>query len=279
MASQHDIDYQRIEAAIAYIRTHAQEQPSLEAIASAVQLSPHHFQRMFSAWAGVSPKKFMQYISLDHAKQLLQARLPLLDTAYETGLSGTGRLHDLFVTIEGMTPGEYKNGGAGLTLRYSYAQTPFGTVIAAATPKGLCHLHFEEDSHKALHELKVRFPRATFLCESDAFQQAALSIFRQDWQQLDKVKLHLAATPFQLKVWESLLKIPSGALASYGDIATRIGQPRASRAVGTAIGSNPIAYLIPCHRVIRSNGALSDYRWGPDKKTALIGWEAAKLET
>lgn len=278
MTDQKQTDYQRIEKVIHFISEHFKEQPTLDDVANAIHISPFHFQRMFREWAGVSPKKFMQYMSLNHAKKLLQDRASLQTTAYETGLSGTGRLHDLFVTIEGMTPGEFKHGGANLEINYCFAESPFGKVIVASTAKGICHLHFEENDHKALSDLKARFPNASYHQIADTFQQEALFIFQQDWKNLEGIKLHLAGTPFQLKVWESLLKIPMGALSTYGDIALEIGNPKSSRAVGTAIGSNPVAFLIPCHRVIQKSGKMGGYMWGETKKSAIIGWEAAKVE-
>lgn len=280
MIDQDSMNYTRIAEAIAYIKDNFKEQPSLNEIAAAVSLSPFHFQRLFSDWAGVSPKKFMQYISIEHAKGLLKDQhLSLLDTAYETGLSGTSRLHDLFINIEGMTPGEFKKGGEALHVSYNFAQTPFGQVIVASTGKGVCHMAFEEDAEQALTALKQRFPYALYHQDTDKFQQDALLIFQKDWQQLDKVKLHLHGTAFQLKVWDSLLKIPKGRLASYGEIATVIGNPKASRAVGTAIGSNPVAFLIPCHRVIQASGNIGGYMWGTTRKSAIIGWEASQEAT
>jgi len=275
--SQSELNYTRIADAIAYLRDHFKEQPDLDAVAAEVHLSPHHFQRMFTDWAGVSPKKFLQYLSLEHAKTVLQqSRASLFDAAFETGLSGTGRLHDLFVNIEGMTPGEYKNGGAQLDINYSYAECPFGNVLVASTHKGVCYMGFADDSEQAFQELAGRFPKAKFRQMTDLIQQQALYIFTQDWSQLDQIKLHLKGSPFQLKVWETLLKIPMGQLVSYGEIATHIERPGASRAVGTAIGSNPVAFLIPCHRVIQASGQLGGYMWGTTRKTALLGWEAAK---
>jgi len=276
---QKRIDYERIEKAIHYIRENFKEQPSLDEVAAAVNLSPFHFQRLFSDWAGVSPKKFMQYLSVEYAKGLLKCRKhTLLDTAYETGLSGTSRLHDLFVNIEGMTPGEFKNGGENLEINYCFAESPFGNLIVASTTKGVCHIAFEEDKTQALATLMRRFPSAVYHPMIDKFQQDALSIFQKDWSQLDRIKLHLNGTAFQLKVWESLLKIPLGRLTTYGDIAMEIDKPKASRAVGTAIGMNPVAFLIPCHRVIQGNGNISGYMWGTDRKSAIIGWEAAQNE-
>ncbi len=270
-------DYQRIEKAISYIADNFQRQPDLEEVAKQVHVSPFHFQRMFKEWAGVSPKKFLQYISLEHAKSLLKKNLPLSDVSFETGLSGTGRLHDLFINIEGMTPGEYKNGGEQLAINYSFAESPFGNIIVASTAKGICHLAFAEDETLALAQLKQLFPNASFRQMVDTLQQNALFIFTQDWKNLSKIKLHLKGTDFQLKVWEALLKVPMGGLTTYGTLATSIGKARAPRAVGTAVGDNPVAFLIPCHRVIRSTGAIGDYHWGSNRKTAIIGWESAKL--
>lgn len=278
MDSQEQVNYDRIAKAIHFIKDNFKDQPSLEEVAEVVGLSPHHFQRVFSSWAGISPKKFMQYISLDYAKTLLKhQQSTLLDAAYETGLSGTSRLHDLFVTIEGMTPGEFKNGGEQLEINYCFAESPFGKVIIASTAKGVCHISFEEDEQLGFKDLREKFPHAKYHHITDTFQQDALFIFQKDWRQLDKVKLHLRGTPFQLKVWESLLKIPMGELTSYGSIAQSLGNPQASRAVGSAIGRNSVAFLIPCHRVIQASGHIGGYMWGNTRKSAIIGWEAAKV--
>jgi AraC family transcriptional regulator, regulatory protein of adaptative response / methylated-DNA-[protein]-cysteine methyltransferase len=268
-------DYERIKKAIEFIHSNFQRQPDLDAVAKEVYLSPFHFQRLFKDWAGVSPKKFLQYISLQHAKKLLQDHT-VTDTAYETGLSGSGRLHDLFINIEGMTPGEYKNGGEQLHINFSFAETPFGNIIVASTSKGICHLAFADDEKEALHQLQTQFPKAEFRQVVDTIQQNALFIFTQDWKNLSKIKLHLKGTAFQIKVWEALLKIPMGDLSTYSLIANHIDNPNASRAVGTAIGDNPVAFLIPCHRVIKSTGDFGQYHWGSIRKTAMIGWEAAK---
>jgi AraC family transcriptional regulator of adaptative response/methylated-DNA-[protein]-cysteine methyltransferase len=273
---QDEINYARIEMAIRYIHDHLRDQPSLEDIAAAVALSPFHFQKIFTAWAGVSPKKFMQYLSVEYAKSLLsRPAISLLDAAYNTGLSGTGRLHDLFIKIEGMTPGEFKNGGENLQINYRFTESPFGKLLVASTARGICHMVFVEDEQTAFAHLQARFPSARYQQAIDKFQEDALIIFRKDWSQLSEIKLHLAGSTFQLKVWESLLKIPQGSLVTYGDIAREINSPSAARAVGTAIGSNPIAYLIPCHRVIQNTGRLGGYMWGPSRKAAIIGWEAA----
>lgn len=277
MNQQQHINYYRIAEAIEYIKTHFKEQPNLEDVAEKVHISPHHFQRLFTDWAGVSPKKFLQYISVEHAKQILKNKnSTLFEAAYETGLSGTSRLHDLFISIEGMTPGEFKNGGENLFINYSYAESPFGNILVASTPKGICYMAFADDEQKAFGDLQLHFPRAQFKQMVDLIQQNALYIFTQDWNTLAKIKLHLKGTDFQLKVWETLLKIPMGQLSTYGSVAEHIKNPNASRAVGTAIGSNPVAFLIPCHRVIQSTGAIGGYMWGNTRKTAIIGWEAAK---
>lgn len=277
MQEQAQLNYQRIAEAITYIRQNFKSQPSLEEIAEKVNLSPFHFQRLFTEWAGVSPKKFLQYISVEYAKTLLKDKtVTLFDAAMETGLSGTGRLHDLFVTIEGMTPGEYKNGGENLLLSYSFAESPFGLLIIASTAKGICYMAFAAGPEEALTGLQNQFPGARLQQRAEPQHLNALHIFTQNWQEAGRVNLHLKGTDFQLKVWEALLKIPMGGLSTYGQIAGQIGQPAASRAVGTAIGSNPVAFLIPCHRVIQSSGAFGGYMWGPVRKTAIIGWEASK---
>lgn len=278
MKAQENINYQRIAEAIDYIQNNFKRQPSLDEIAEKVHLSPSHFQRLFTEWAGTSPKKFLQYINVEHAKKVLREdRATLFDATFETGLSSTSRLHDLFINIEGMSPAEYKNGGQHLSINYSFAESPFGSLIVAATPKGVCYMAFEEDEAIALYKLKNKFPNASFRQKLDLIQQHALFIFQNDWRKLPEIKLHLKGTDFQLKVWESLLKIPMGKLATYGSIAQRIGSPSASRAVGTAIGSNPVAFLIPCHRVIQSTGTFGGYMWGSTRKTAIIGWEGAKV--
>ncbi|GEN76113.1 bifunctional helix-turn-helix domain-containing protein/methylated-DNA--[protein]-cysteine S-methyltransferase [Chryseobacterium hagamense] len=278
MSTQNQIDYERIAKAIDYIRSNFRLQPGLEEVAEEISLSPAHFQKMFSDWAGTSPKKFLQFISLEHAKSLLkEEKASLFDTAYETGLSSTSRLHDLFVKIEGMSPAEYKNGGKSLRISYSFSGSPFGNVIAASTEKGICYLAFENDKTKALGDLQAKFPNASFFEKQDDFQKNALSIFSKDWSELKTIKLHLKGTDFQLKVWESLLTIPMGKLSTYGQLAGQIGHTKASRAVGTAIGSNPVAFLIPCHRVIQSSGKIGGYMWGTERKQLMIGWESSRV--
>ncbi|MBI3237634.1 MAG: methylated-DNA--[protein]-cysteine S-methyltransferase [Flavobacteriia bacterium] len=272
-------DFERIATAIAYIQEHFREQPDLDEVAAHVNLSPFHFQRLFSNWAGVSPKKFLQYTSIEYAKRLLgEQQASLFDTALETGLSGTGRLHDLFVNLEGMTPGEYKNGGELLIITYRFAETIFGNALIAATPKGLCNLMFITNEEDAFAELTNRFPKARFINGEHEFHQQALQMLNGlEIDQKNPIRLHLKGTAFQLKVWQALLQIPSGELSSYGKLASAIEQPTASRAVGTAIGDNPIAYLIPCHRVLQTSGKLGGYRWGTPRKSLMIGWEAVKI--
>jgi AraC family transcriptional regulator of adaptative response/methylated-DNA-[protein]-cysteine methyltransferase len=277
MNEQEIINYNRIASAIDYIRQNFKEQPNLDSVAEKVNLSPFHFQRLFTEWAGTTPKKFLQYISIEYAKGLLKEnQSTLFDAAYETGLSGTSRLHDLFINIEGMTPAEYKNGGKNLAINFSFAESPFGNLIVASTNKGICYMAFEDNEQKAIADLTHMFPNANFSRKLDIMQQNALFIFQHDQSKLNQIKLHLKGTDFQLKVWESLLKIPMGQLSTYGSIAKQIDQPNASRAVGSAIGSNPVAFLIPCHRVIQSTGNFGGYMWGETRKTAIIGWEGAK---
>jgi AraC family transcriptional regulator of adaptative response/methylated-DNA-[protein]-cysteine methyltransferase len=280
MNEQESINYSRIAEAIEFIKLNFRNQPNLDEVAEKIHLSPFHFQRLFTDWAGVSPKKFLQYITVEHAKQLLKdKRATLFDATFDTGLSGTSRLHDLFINIEGMTPAEFKNGGKNLQINYSFAESPFGNIIVASTSKGVCHLAFFEEERKAFEALENHFPNAHFKQMVDLIQQNALFIFRHDWGKLNEIKLHLKGTDFQLKVWETLLKIPMGQLSTYGAIAEQINNSKASRAVGTAIGSNPVAFLIPCHRVIQSTGTFGGYMWGATRKTAIIGWEAAKIHT
>jgi AraC family transcriptional regulator, regulatory protein of adaptative response / methylated-DNA-[protein]-cysteine methyltransferase len=278
METQENIDYQRIADAIRYIRLNFKQQPGLDEVAEKVNMSPFHFQRMFTEWAGISPKKFLQYLSVEYAKNILkEKRATLFEAALETGLSGTGRLHDLFINIEGMTPAEYKNGGKALSINYCFARSPFGDVLVASTGKGICYLAFADNKEETLAQLKAQFPNADYRQVADMIQQNALFIFKKDWSELSTIRLHLKGTAFQLKVWQALLAIPMGELNTYGLIARDIHLPNASRAVGSAIADNPVAFLIPCHRVIRSTGEFGQYHWGSTRKSAIIGWEAAQV--
>ena len=280
MKVQEQTNYTRIAEAIEYIKNNFKTQPGLEEVAERINVSPFHFQRLFTDWAGVSPKKFLQFITVEYAKKMLKENgATLFDTALETGLSGTGRLHDLFINIEGMTPGEYKNGGANLSINYSFAESPFGDILVASTTKGICYMAFADDENEALEALQKKFPNATYKQMVDLMQQNVLCIFTHDFSKISQIRLHLKGTEFQLKVWETLLKIPTGQLTTYGNIARQIQAPNASRAVGTAIGDNPAAFIIPCHRIIQSTGVIGQYHWGSVRKTAIIGWEAAHANT
>ncbi|MFP5478442.1 MAG: methylated-DNA--[protein]-cysteine S-methyltransferase [Alphaproteobacteria bacterium] len=246
---------------------------TLEDLARRMNMSPAHFQRVFSQWVGVSPKRYQQYLTLTHARRLLAERHTLLGTALETGLSGTGRLHDLFLTWEAMSPGDYARGGAGLTLRWGWFDSPFGPALAMATDKGICGLGFADapGDTAALEDLTRRWPMAAYVEDPDAIRPLAEAAF--DGR---ATRLHLLGAPFQIKVWEALLAIPSGHVTTYADIATAIGHPQAHRAVGTAVGRNPISFLIPCHRALRRDGGLGGYHWGLPRKRAMLAWEAAR---
>ncbi|RKG32399.1 methylated-DNA--[protein]-cysteine S-methyltransferase [Acinetobacter guerrae] len=272
-----------IASMIEYAYQHFDDQPSLEQMAATVGLSPSYAQRQFQQWVGISPKKFVQYLSLQRAKALLSHRYSILDTALETGLSGTGRLHDLFVHIEGMTPGEYKQQGESLLIDYSCEKTPFGDIFIASTDKGICSIQFLSDSSSdliALEQLQQRFTLAEFQQQSTQLHQQVVGWFQHDFKfnLQQKIPLRLQGTSFQLKVWEALLTIPEGQLLSYQQVAERIGHPKAVRAVASAVAQNPIAYLIPCHRVIRSTGMIGEYHWTKARKLALLSWEMAKQE-
>lgn len=267
--------YQRVAKAITYINEHATEQPKLNDIANAIHLSPYHFHRLFKEWAGITPKAFLQYSSLSHAKRLLKENETIEEATFQTGLSSSSRLHDLFVNIEGMTPGEFKNGGEALRIRYQFFESPFGEVLAASTGKGICNLFFTDDEEQALRELRQHWSQADISEGEDEHLRNLRHIFSKNADDLDEIKLHIQGTDFQIKVWEALLRIPAGKLVTYSDVARSINNAKASRAVGSALARNPVAYLIPCHRVIKKVGGIGEYRWGDTRKTVIIGWEAA----
>ena len=249
---------------------------SLRALADRLSMSPAHFQRLFSQWVGVSPKRYQQYLMLGHARELLAQRFTTLDTAAELGLSGTGRLHDMFIRWEAMSPGDYARKGAGLHIRYGWFDSPFGEVLAMGTDKGLCGLGFSQDwtQDAAFADLSGRWPKAHFSETPEAIAPWVRAAFGQSGE----ARLHLIGAPFQIKVWEALLRVPSGHVTTYSEIAGAIGKPRAMRAVGTAVGRNPVSFLIPCHRALRKSGALGGYHWGLPVKRALLAWESARNE-
>jgi len=274
-------DYRRIEQAIWYLERNSDQQPGLKEMAESAGLSEFHFQRLFTRWVGISPKRFLQYLTKEHAKALLEGMGSLLDATYESGLSSPGRLHDLFVTCEAVTPGEYKARGAGLRIAYGFHPSPFGECLLATTGRGICGLAFVENGEReqALERLKRRWARAQLVLEPQATRPALDQIFRLfQGQAGPPVRLLLSGTNFQIKVWEALLRIPPGRVVSYEDIAIQIGMSGSARAVGNAVSSNPIPVIIPCHRVIRKAGDLGGYRWGIARKKAILGWEAARLE-
>jgi AraC family transcriptional regulator of adaptative response/methylated-DNA-[protein]-cysteine methyltransferase len=273
-------DYVLIEQVIYYLEKNASRQPSLGEIAESVHLSEYHFQRLFTRWVGISPKRFLQFITKEHAKQLLARSSSLLETTYQVGLSSPGRLHDLFITWEAVTPGEYKQRGQGLTIRYGFHATSFGEVLLGSTDRGICNLSFVLPTGRqaAREALQKNWPKAELVEDPLATQPLAAAIFRRLAQVAGgPLHVYLNGSNFQLKVWEALLRIPSGNVVSYRDVAGYLGQPGASRAVGNALAHNPVAVLIPCHRVIHSLGEFGHYHYGEARKMALLGWEMAKL--
>ncbi len=274
-------DYKRIGAAIKYIENNFKEQPSLKEIADSVYLSEYYFQRLFKRWAGISPKKFLQYLTINYAKNLLDDSKNLFDIAYESGLSGTARLHDLFVTYEGMTPGQYKEKGRGLTIKYGIHPSYFGECFIATTEIGICALFFIEENNiePEMERIRKNWWNAEIMEDKDATRPLVESIFNGLLKkEQQEVKLVLKGTQFQLKVWEALIRIPVGSLVTYGLVARHIGMPKASRAIGNANANNPIGLLIPCHRVIRESGFIGGYRWATARKRAMIAWENALVE-
>lgn len=265
--------YKLMRRAIDLIDTTGGDAPALTEIAAEMNLSPAHFQRIFSRWAGVSPKRYQQWLALGHAKELLANRFTTLETSGAVGLSGAGRLHDLFVRWEAMTPGEYAQGGAGLTIRWGWFDGPFGRTLAMGTDRGLCGLAFSEETGDgaAMADMRSRWPKATFNEDADALRPWINAAFGRD-----ETQLHLIGAPFQIKVWEALLRIPTGHVTTYSEIARAIGKPKAVRAVGTAVGRNPISWLVPCHRALRKSGDLGGYHWGLPVKRVLLAWETAE---
>lgn len=284
LMNQRDHDYGRIEKAIRFIEGNVRRQPGLVEIARHVGMSEFHFQRVFSRWAGVSPKKFLQFLTAEYARNLLRESRSVLDVAYDVGLSGGARLHDLTVKLYGMTPGEIKAQGSALTIRYGMHPTPFGSCFIATTPRGICALHFVEPGATGRHldDLRNAWPGTKLSKDQAGTAGLVRQIFGSAGRShaSDKgLALFVQGTPFQIKVWDALLRIPAGRVVSYQDLARHIGRAAASRAVGSAVGHNPVAYLIPCHRVIRSTGVIGRYRWGSARKKALLGWEAACQES
>lgn len=274
---QSNVDYHRIEKAIRFIQSHRLEQPSLGEIATHVHMSPHHFQRLFTRWAGISPKKFLQYLTLQYARERLEKNPTLAEIAQEAGLSGTGRLHDLFITVEGMTPDVYRRSGAGQSIYYGFHYSPFGKYLLAITGKNkICTLLFFEDEKQAIEELKQQWFASRLEHSPVKTGPLASRLFHPSTP--GPLSLLVRGTNFQLKVWEALLKIPQGEVFSYQSLAEYVENPRGLQAVGSAIGKNPVAYLIPCHRVIKKTGQISEYRWGSIRKSAILAWEASLHE-
>ena len=271
--------YQQVARAIAYLRQHARSQPTLGELAQHLGVSEFHLQRIFSEWVGVSPKRFLQYLTKQYAKQALRSSADVFSVALAAGLSGSGRLHDLMVTCEAMTPGDIKRGGAGLLIGYGTAPTPFGDALMAWTPRGICHIGFAQDAESAhaLTSLKQDWPAAAFVPDQAQAKLLAATIFNVA-AQTQPLHLMLRGTNFQIKVWEALLDVAAGSSVSYGQLAAKLGMPGAQRAVGSAVAKNRIALLIPCHRVIRADGESGHYHWGDDRKAALRAWEAARAE-
>jgi AraC family transcriptional regulator of adaptative response/methylated-DNA-[protein]-cysteine methyltransferase len=270
-------DYSVVRRVIEFVLENWREQPSLEAIAAAIGMEPTRLQKLFTRWAGLSPKAFLQAVTLDHARRLLEQSATVLDTAYEVGLSGPGRLHDLFVTHEAVTPGVWRARGEGLAIRYGFHPSPFGTAMVSATERGLAGLTFadEGDETAALADMTARWPKANFIPDQRTTAPYAERIFnRRRWRAEEPLRIVLIGSDFEIRVWEGLLKVPFGCATSYSDLARRVERPGAARAVGAAVGKNPISFVVPCHRVLGRGGDLTGYRWGLTRKRAMLGWEA-----
>jgi AraC family transcriptional regulator of adaptative response/methylated-DNA-[protein]-cysteine methyltransferase len=269
-------DYQRVEQTIRFLEQNYRRQPELKEVAESIHLSEYHFQRLFTRWVGISPKRFLQFLTKENAKAMLENSHGILEAAYNSGLSGPGRLHDLFVATEAVTPGEFKHKGAGLTILYGFHLSPFGKCLVGITGRGICHLAFVQPGERsqALAELQKAWPEASLQEDPQATRPLIGQIFNLS-EQPGALGLHLCGTNFQIKVWEALLRIPPGTVVSYEDLAVSVGMPQAARAVGHAVARNPIPVLIPCHRVIRKSGEFGDYHYGAARKKALLGWEMA----
>ena len=273
-------DYDSVRRAIAFISEHWRTQPTIEAMADAAAVTPDELHHLFRRWAGLTPKAFMQALTLDHAKNLLRDSASVLDAALDSGLSGPGRLHDLFVTHEAMSPGEWKTGGGGMTLRFGFHPSPYGTAIVIATDRGLAGLAFADpgDEQTAFADMKRRWPNATFVEDTDGTTALAQRVFdTRLWRADQPLRVVLIGTDFEVRVWETLLKVPMGRAVSYSDIASKIDNPKASRAVGAAVGRNPVSFVVPCHRALGKSGALTGYHWGITRKQAMLGWEAGQV--
>jgi AraC family transcriptional regulator of adaptative response/methylated-DNA-[protein]-cysteine methyltransferase len=270
-------DYATIRKMLAFITENWREQPSLETIAEEAGLSPHHLQRVFTRWAGLSPKAFLQAVTLDHARSLLRDSASILDATYELGLSGPGRLHDLFITHEGMSPGIYKAKGKGLAIRYGFHPSPFGIALLMLADQGLAGLAFADEGEEraALADMRSRWPEADYIEDQAATSACAERIFKpENWRPDQPLRVVFIGTDFEIRVWETLLRIPMGKASTYSDIAAHLGKPSAARAVGTAVGRNPVSFVVPCHRVMGKSGSLCGYHWGLTRKRAILGWEA-----
>jgi AraC family transcriptional regulator of adaptative response/methylated-DNA-[protein]-cysteine methyltransferase len=273
-------DYARVRDVLSYLTGNWRDQPSLDVLAQRARMSPEGLQRLFQRWAGLTPKAFLQALTLDHARAMLLDRASILDTALDVGLSGPGRLHDLFVTHEGMPPGAYKEKGAGLAISWGFHPSPFGVALVMLTPFGLCGLAYADEGREqaVLAEMKGRWPNARYTEDSAATAPIAARIFAPgNWRDGQPLRVTMIGTDFEIRVWETLLKIPAGKATTYGDIAAAVGSPKAARAVGAAVGRNPISFVVPCHRVIGKSGDLTGYHWGLTRKRAILGWEAGKL--
>jgi AraC family transcriptional regulator of adaptative response/methylated-DNA-[protein]-cysteine methyltransferase len=273
-------DYDVVRRAIGHIRGHWREQPEIEAIAEAAGVTPTELHHLFRRWAGLTPKAFLQALTLDGARQLLRNSASVLDATYEVGLSGPGRLHDLFVTHEAMSPGEWKTGGEGLTIRFGFHPSPFGSALVMATERGLAGLAFADPGEEAaaLADMKARWPRAAYVEDSARTAAVAKRIFDQSqWQPSQPLRVVLIGTDWEVRVWEALMQIPMGRLVTYSDIAGKVRSPAAARAVGAAVGKNPVSFVVPCHRVVGKSGELTGYHWGITRKRAMLGWEAGQV--